>query len=344
MFSSGNSGVNLINQLQRIQSANYSAAQNRKFVNQYGALSPLDQVIVEAPTVSLNLDWIVADCSNTTAIGFVTNGTAGACSGIFACTTDDKNYFVLTVKEGSDAIGNSDTDSTKFTKAIGNGYLSNFTAEVSVGNFPVERVTVEGLNFETLQGSTGLPSPAVLQSNGQSVANTLFSIPTATSGAAGSVSALRPGDITLSLIDPVFGPKISDLKIQSYNLSVPLTRQAVSKLGSPFPFARFVNYPTEVTLSIEAEIGDLVTGQIASLFCNDTTQTITVNLASPQCGGGGPIAVQYKLIGAKLADQSYTSSFGQNQRVNLRYTSFIGVPSDQCHNLYISGVQGGYGE
>src|ERR1039458_5507939 len=75
-YSSGGAGIgftgagsvgvtNLVHQLQRVQSANYSWDVARKFVSQYGQLSPLDQVILEAPTVPLALDWLAVDCTNT---------------------------------------------------------------------------------------------------------------------------------------------------------------------------------------------------------------------------------------------------------------------------------------
>lgn len=338
LLSGGLSGVNTIQQLHRVQSANYSASVTRTDVNQYGQLAALDRIILQAPTATTNIDYLVANTYNANTLGFTTDGTAGMLSGILNKSTDEKNYFIETVKEGSDAIGNIDPDATKVTIALGNGFISNFQARGSVGNFATESVTIEALNFASFLGTTGLASPAIVPSGGQRVSQpNLFTLPVATSGQAGAVPAIRPGDITLNFADPVFGPKVSDLKIQSYDLSVPVSRQPLNKLGSPFPFSREIQFPVNVTLSIEAELGDLTTGDLSSLYCNDGKQNIQINLAKPQCGGGGPIAVQYTLFGAKLENQSYTSQIGQNERVTLQYISTIGGPNDTNQNVFISG-------
>lgn len=333
----GTGGVNLVQQIERVQSANYSANINRTDVNQYGQLAAIDRIILNPPTVTANIDYIVASAYNANTLGFTTDGSAGCISGILAQTEDEKNYFVEEVKEGSDVVGNTDPDSTKFTHAVGNGFISNFQARGSVGNFATEAITVEGLNLATFIGTTGLPSPAIIPSGGQRVSlPNYFSLPAGVSGAS-TVPAIRPGDITLTLADPVFGPSVADLKIQSYDLSIPLARQAINKLGSPFPFTRQINFPVNVTLTIEAELGASVTGDLSSLFCNDTNQNIHIYLAKPQCGGGGPIATSYHVLGAKLESQSYTSQIGQNKRVNLQYVTTIGGPTDQIHNILISG-------
>lgn len=337
----GTGGTNLVKQLHRIQSANYSANVTRTDVNQYGQLSALDRIILEPPTVSLNFDYLVANTYNANTLGFVTDGTSSCISGILSKASDERNYFIQTVREGADAIQNTtDADSTKFTIGIGNGFISNFSAEGSVGNFAVERITVDGLNLVTYQGATGLASPAIVPSGGQRVsvlgANN-FTLATATSGVDGAVSAIRPGDVTLTFSDPVFGPSVSDLKIQSYNISVPLSRQPLNKLGSPFPFSREIQFPVNVTVGIEAELGDLKTGDLSTVFCNDQSQTLIINLAKPQCGGGGPIAVQYKVLGAKLDSQNYSSQIGQNKRVSLQYVTTIGGPQDTTNGLLVSG-------
>lgn len=338
--TNGGAGTtNLVAQLHRIQSANYSANVTRTDINQFGQLSALDRIILQSPTVSMNLDYIVANTYNANVLGFTTDGSAGMLSGILTKTTDEKNYFVSTVREGQDAINDTfDADSTKFTIGIGNGFITNFTAAGSVGNFATESVTVEGLNLATYVGSTGLLSPAIVPSGGQRVTSpNNFSLLVASSGVAGSVAALRPGDITMTIQNPVLGPVVSDLKIQSYNLSIPIARQPLQKLGSPFPFSREIQFPVNVTLSIQAELGDLGTGDISSLYCNDVSQGIQITLRKPQCGGGGPVGVQYTITGAKLESQSYTSAIGQNKRVDLQYVSTIGGPADQTSNVIYSG-------
>lgn len=337
-FTSGNSGVNLVNQLQRIQSAGYGVNIARHDVLQYGQLSPVDRIILAAPTVNLNLDYVVANAYNANTLGFITDGTSGCMSNILNQTADTRNYFIETVPEGSDAdYDTTDSDSSRYTIGIGNGYMSNFSAEAAVGQLATEKVTIEGLNFATYQGTTGLASPAIIPASGIRVSNTLFSLPQGTSGVDGAVSAIRYGDITVSIINPAFGPVVSDLKIQSYNLSLPLTRQPIMIMGSPFPFARPIQFPVHCPLVIEAELGDLQTGDITALLCNDSDYTVSITLRKPQCGGNGPVAMQYTMYGAKLDSQNYTSSLGANKKVSLHYSTTIGSAFDTQRNVNFSG-------
>jgi hypothetical protein len=336
----GTGGVNLVRQLHRVQTIGYSASVTRTPVNQYGQLDALERIILEAPTVSLNFDYLVANTYNANTLGFTTDGSASVVSGILTKASDERNYFVVTSREGSDIINNTtDADSTKFTTAVGNGFISNFSAEGSVGNFPVERVTVAGLNLVTYIGSTGLANPAIVPSGGQRV-STLgvnnFTIPSAVSGVDGAVSAIRPGDITLNIPAAVFGPAVSDLKIQSYNISVPLSRQPLTKLGSPFAFSQEIQFPIDVTLAVEADLGDMITGDLSLLYCTDLAQQIDIDLRRPQCGGGGPIAVRYRLVGCKLDTYNTTSSIGANKRVSLNYVTTLGGPQ-ATNGLFVSG-------
>lgn len=344
----GGATINGIQQLHRIQSASYSATVQHTPISQYGQLAPIDRIILQAPTVSLSLDWLVANTYNMNTLGFCTDGSAGLLSGILTKEEDEKNYFISTVRDGMDAILNTENANTKFTIGIGNGFITNFTAAGSVGNFATENISVEGLNLCTYVGATGLASPAIIPASGtrvSTVGNNNFSIPAAVSGTVNSVAAIRPGDITIDFLanavnangDPVFGPSISDMKIQSYNLSVPLSRQPLSKLGSPFPFSKELTYPIDVDLTVEADQGDMVTGDLSQLYCNDVSQTIVINLRKPACGGNGDIAVQYKLVNAKFDSQSYSSSIGPNKKVSLKYSASMGGPTDLNSNVFYSG-------
>ena len=44
-------------QLQRVQSANYSYTVNRQDVNQYGELARIDSLVLEPPTVDIDLSY-----------------------------------------------------------------------------------------------------------------------------------------------------------------------------------------------------------------------------------------------------------------------------------------------
>ncbi len=60
-YSSGNSGVNLVQQVHRVQSANYSFNVSRQDVNQYGQLAAIDRIILQAPTVNLDFNYYLTN-------------------------------------------------------------------------------------------------------------------------------------------------------------------------------------------------------------------------------------------------------------------------------------------
>src|SRR4051812_3862627 len=73
-FSSGNSGVNNVQTLTRLQTESDSFQINRQNVGQLGQLAILGKIITEPATVPMELTWIVADVSNERKLGFYISG------------------------------------------------------------------------------------------------------------------------------------------------------------------------------------------------------------------------------------------------------------------------------
>lgn len=334
-FSSGNSGVNLINQLQRIQSSNHNFNVARQDVNQYGQLAAIDRVILDAPTVALDYSYLINNVLNEKNMGLVVDGTSGVLSNIINESQDQKNYFILEVPEGNDAVGGDTNSSANGVHGFGNGYLTSLAWEGRVGQFPRASVQVQAFNYKVDNGSAGNNIPAINTTNGLLVTGYTYALPASTSGIG--VSVLRPGDISLN-ITGALGYSLSDLKIQSFNVGVQLNRQAIQKLGSRFPFARVIQFPINATLQVEANVGDLNPGDLADILCNDVSYNLSVTLALPSCSGNGAPAAIYTLYGAKLDSQNSSASIGPNNTVSFSWLSPLGGPNDQNHNLFISGV------
>lgn len=340
-YTSGNSGANLVAQLHRIQSANYSFSVSRQDINQYGQLAALDRVILQAPTVNLDFNYYLTNGVNEKRLGFNINGTTSAISGFLDGSTDTRNYFISTSPEGTDAIGY--TSANNAVIAIGNGFVSNYSVDASVGGLPTASVTVEALNLKVDPTSSGNAIPAVDPETGGTFPAVLYQLPMAVTGVAGQVTALRPGDITIDVAAP-FGAQVSGVgkaNFQSIRIQAPLSRQPLERLGSKFAFSREIQYPLTVTFNATANVTDLVTGNLANLICNDQEYTLTLTLREPACVGQGPIATQYILKGAKLDSQNFTSSIGANKSVDLTWSAQIGGPQDLAHGFYISGSYNG---
>ena len=232
-------------QIHRVQSANYSFAINRTDVNQFGNLARIDTAVIEAPTVSLDFTYLLTNGTNEDKLGISVDpsnsGAAGgddgatpmggilvatsAISGMLA-NTSGRNFHILTTKEGTDAAGNTSAGAGEGSTviSIGNGFITNYSAEASVGAIPTASVSVEGLNIRSDNAAANLASPAVDPEAGTQGGGT-YQLPDAVSGSVGDV--LRPGDVELSLGNPGLITNLSDsasqnsAHIQSFNIGLP---------------------------------------------------------------------------------------------------------------------------
>ena len=71
-----------------------------------------DSIILESPTVALDFTYYLTDGENERLLGFNVDGVSSCVSGrLLADKSEGQNFFILTTKEGEDAIGNKLNDS-----------------------------------------------------------------------------------------------------------------------------------------------------------------------------------------------------------------------------------------
>lgn len=327
-------------QLKRVQSANYGFDIARTDVNQFGELAAIDRVILESPTVNFDTSWYLCNFYNEDKIGLRVNTdkTKANLSGVLADILEnyagERNYYVRVVKDGSDAINVATGSTDNAVIAVGNGFLSSWGCEASVGGFPTANVTVEGLNIAFTSNSTGY-SPYVDAAAGTKNATHQFHLSgAATDGESDStLKVVKPGNITLDLPDDQGGAKISDIKIQSFNCSVDLSREPLQKLGSRFAFAREITFPINATMSVDALAGDIATGNLADIIDNNSDQELIVHMKDND--GGAHMAVVMKK--AKLDSQSFSQGIGDNETVSLNWSAQVGSASQTDVGLFLSG-------
>lgn len=336
-FSSGNSGINLINQFQRVQTVSHSWNVNRTAINQFGQLGAISREIVDAPTVSLSTSWYPVDLSNEREVGFYTSGDFSAIRYFLDKTQDTRNYFLAKAPEGQDLYSFSGQSQVI---QITNASVSSYSTEGAVGGIPTCSLSVDALNWAVSTGSFNQSVRAVNPINGLEVTGLNYTIPTGTTGAVGSVAALRPGDITVSIGSAALGLTVSDLKIQSYNISFDLARDNLQQLGSRFAFSKEIQFPVTVSASVTANIGDFNTGSLADILCNDIPYNLFITLRDPSCTGNGPIAMQYAVKGVKIDSQEFTNDIGSNSAVTINYSTQLSGPGDTTIGLFMSGKQG----
>ncbi len=167
-------------QLNRIQSANYSFSIPRQDINEFGSLSKIDSVTLESPSVALDFSYYLTDGFNERAMGFTPSGFDGstntASPGVkgflsgFMKYNSGRNYYVLTSKEGEDAASNKSGSYSLI--GVGNAFVTDYSVDASIGSIPTVSVSLEGsnINAQTNISGNGVPIAGTGYSGIQSVA------------------------------------------------------------------------------------------------------------------------------------------------------------------------------
>lgn len=379
-----------IRQLNRVQNANYSFSFNRQDVNQFGQLHRIDSVAIDPPTVSLDFSYYVNNGANEKLIGFEVNDYQSLVDKTgknfinMKEQEDDfegKNYFILTSPQGEDSVKNDawDTngeyvdDTGHSVIALGNGYVTNYSLEASVGAMPTASVTVEGLNLKSDSGFHNKSIPAVDNGRGTPIEGTKFTLPSPVSGViddsasdptlgdanpltgqADGFSCLRPGDIEMHLGTDGRAGMMNKLPsstpptdhtdlgchVQSFSIELPMSRTPLQRLGTPYAYTRPIDLPLTVNINVSAIVADLKSGNVADHLFNYENHDLHFILREPQVDGRGPIALAFFARGAQLESESFSSSIGDNKTVDLTFTCQVGGGEDNTRGLMIAGSRG----
>jgi hypothetical protein len=335
-----------IKQLHRVQSANYGFSISRQNINQFGNLAKIDSIIMEAPTVTLDFTYYLHDGTNETTLGFTTGANASGAPSFISGLLDasaisvvsGRNFHILTVPEGNDAngAGSSVTNSINSnTITIGNGFITNYSVEAAVGAIPTVSVGVEGLNINVISGSSGLNPSLVVETS--TTGGNLFALPNAVTGDVG-VSALRPGDISLTVEDgyiadlPTADSGNTAAHIQSFSIELPIGRSTLQRIGNSFGYAKVIDFPVEATVNISATVAELKdSGILSSVITSDATKTLTFQFKNP----AGNSKITYTVKGAKIVSENFSSSIGDSKTVDLVFTTQIGGPQDSTNGIFV---------
>lgn len=206
-------------------------------------------------------------------------------------------------------------------------------------------------------------NPAVNSSDGEKV-DLPVALPAPLDNASADVgdkiSTLRPGDITLTLAKQTedsntaatlfktttgnalyapdyAGASIDDAHIQSYTMNFDLSRSPIQSLGNRFAFARTIDFPINVSLSVDAVLSDLTSGSLADIVNCDHKFDARITLKDPACSAPKSGICNYIVKGLKLDSQSFSSDIGSNKTVTLDFSSQIGGPDQFGHGVFMSG-------
>ena len=173
--------------LRRIQSCNYNFAIQRQDINQYGELAAIDRLIIQEPTVSVDMSYYFEPSGfneqhmglqvNTTTTALIATGASAVSDHMLnriiasGDQYDQKNLFILVSDAGIDANDTAGEDQVGAGMGasgnyngiigIGNAFLTSWSLDAAVGAIPTVSCAFEGQNINfTGWGSAGITSPA----------------------------------------------------------------------------------------------------------------------------------------------------------------------------------------
>lgn len=376
--------------LERIQSINFNFAINRTDINEFGRQARLGSLVMESPTVALDFNYYLTNGGNERKMGFniptnVLDGYAGggdrasasdyystgdlclsgysAISGLLE-DNQGNNYFILVSKEGTDV--HRDTKSSNANDfdviSIGNGFISNYSIDASVGAIPEASVSVEAFNIkvdDVMSGnsSTAPLAPYVQPENGLKNSTTQFVIQGSesygssilnTTGINGTDLALRPGDITFSISNSGSYQGFTtftddgEAHIQSVSINVPLTRSVLQRLGSTFGYARVIETPINIDVTVSAIINELKANNLYEKLCSTQNHDFTLTFYGCDPSTGGKTTdykMQYVVKGARMDDESFSNAIGggDGETVDITFTCQVGGANDITNGIFMYG-------
>jgi hypothetical protein len=369
-------------QLTRVQSANYNFEIARQDVNQFGQLARIDALVLTSPTVSLDFSYYPTDGFNERALGFYVQTGLGA-QGNFSSgqmgNSSGQNFYIVTTSEGSDLNFETAENSLngKSVIGIGNGFLTNYSIEASVGNLPTASVTIEGLNMNSstygpyvvatgaggsLVTGTGALSAQIDPTLGSIALSDLAGaqakiaiLPTPSQGTGDAIpSALRPGDIVLNFGSYGAGSDLASKAVPIANMSgnvnalssdgLHLQSASLALPLSRTPIERLGSrfaFARVVDFPIVATLNvSAIVNEVQSrnlATMLDDNSERDITMRIKDSKDTTKDAMIFTLKGSRLRSESFSSSIGANKTVDLVFETQIGGPNDSIHGVFLSG-------
>lgn len=352
VYTSPTGSVSTPSQLNRVDTFSFDIdlAGARQDVREFGQLARIATVRASELTPTISLGYYLTDGANEGNLGFNIKGISATpfggvsqfISGILSedINKKEKNIYIVTTAEGIDAFDANFTGqrSTHSTVGFGNATLSNYSANFAVGEIPRADVELECGNIIFYSGSTG-KNPAVDRRTAESLAGT-FSLPQPSTGSS-TVDVLKHGDVTVSFSTGSFGiggANFNNIHLQSASIEVPLSRQAIERLGSELPFAKPLEFPINVTCSINGIVDAFTEGTLQNVLTGCTVNA-GVDIAiqvTDRCGGTAN-KVHYLLKNAVLDSQNFSIGLDDNETVDLTFSAQIAGANTTTAGVFMSG-------
>lgn len=265
---------------------------------------------------------------------------------------EDTNQFKFAdVKPWSLAAG-----STSNVAILGYGgmNITDFSMNFAVGEFPTASVSFEGSNTnavlieagdDEVEVKTTMPDVDLATGEPNTTEIQLNTFQKYYDTESPEISALRPGDVTVKLLkhgttDEQEATLIdfAQLKdtgsyIQSANISIPMSREGLQKLGTRFFYARSITFPLTVSVQIEAIMNGINSGTSLSEILEENPKVdVIISVKNPK--DKTKVALEYKVKNCTISEQSFNSSIGQNTTASLTLETQIGSRTDTENGVF----------
>ena len=312
------SGLNLIQQLDRVQSIGYDESFDPEQVIQLGTRGFVDRPLIKPPEVELSFDYYIKGIANEAKLGFDVNYefndglyyTPRVCpiSGFYNrqlkriakpdpfqifTHKDFRNMFFVVGDEYIDVRTNESDSANQLATfrtfdpkapnyeviGFGNCYINSYGIRAEVGDFPTASVSYVCENIQYTTSGSGITAPAVDKKYASNL-NRHVVIPRTVYD--GGPTILKPGDITLTLSGNGqlydAGLDFNDAKIQNFNLDMQFDREQLRSLGWKLPLDRQINFPVLATLTTDLILGDGVSGNLMNAFTGYNNYNLQIKM------------------------------------------------------------------
>lgn len=281
-----------------------------------------------------------------------TSGGLDFFEGIADEGVDLNQFYATDIEPWSLAAGSQETVGIL---GFGNVYVTDYTVNFSVGELPTASISIEGSNANGVLVSGGegavkveATSPEVSLEDGTASTDKvqLNTFQKYRKTEAPAISALRPGDINVKIVEA--GTDTEQKKtlidfsqigstgsyIQSVSISVPLAREGLQRLGTKYFYARVVTFPLTATVSISALVNGVNSNvSIADILSTNPKVDVIVSIKNPN--DDSKIALEYRIKNCTIDEQPINASIGSNTTADLTLSTQIGSKTDTDNGVFV---------
>lgn len=289
------------------------------------------------PTVNVSLEWWNTNGANERYIGLVRFNHTGQL--VVGFDEERSMYVAFQADQGLDAI-NASTTAPRTVLGLAQGLLTSYQLSAQVGGLIESRATLNYLTAVIYSGASGLQAPVIDPRDG-SLRTGRFVLPAAASqfdlngSGLDSVAALSASEMVMIFPEQTpFGVVFTGAQacfLQSVQLGINITRQALKPLGYAYPSDRPVVWPVPVDLVTEAIVGTYQADQLRRLTCTVTGQSAYLVVKQP-CSNLTTFGFYFGDL--QVTSQQFAESIGAYDRVTTTWRGWLRTPDDAFINPF----------